>query len=127
MKATKAIALLSTVATLSLSAIIALADRPAENIAGQSAQLEHVLQDKREPLSNRDASNAEVGSDMDAVEAYRQSNLLGQSDALSKTKPYASLSLINLAVDKKSGINKIQQQNYEATNHSSSRDNRRDW
>ncbi|WP_143097653.1 hypothetical protein [Modicisalibacter xianhensis] len=126
MKATKAIALLSTVATLSLSAIIALADRPAENIAGQSAQLEHVLQDKREPLSNRDASNAEVGSDMDAVEAYRQSNLLGQSDALSKTKPYASLSLINLAVDKKSGINK-KQQNYEATNHSSSRDNRRDW
>ena len=126
MKATKAIALLSTVTALSLSASLALADRVVENDAGQSAQLEHVLQDKRKPLSNRDVSNAEDRGDMDAVEDYRQSNLLGQSDALSKTKPYASLVLINLAVDKKSGINK-KQQNYNATNHSSSRDNRRDW
>jgi len=126
MKSTKAIALLSTASALALSASLALADRAVENNTGQSAQLEHMRQDKSEPLSNRDTSNADGISGTDTVADYRRLNLLGQSDALSKTEPYAPLSLINTPTSNQTSTNN-KQQGYEATNRSSSRDNRRDW
>ncbi|QEA37646.1 hypothetical protein FGL86_00210 [Pistricoccus aurantiacus] len=80
------------------SASLALADMPYENKAGQSAQMTHDMQRQNESAASANGTwnkKSQTGNTSHRgnkfVESFRQSNTLGQSDAISKTRPYASL------------------------------------
>lgn len=72
-----------------------LADTAYENDLGQSAQMSHTIQDQdsRAGSSRHQGveSNQQELQSSQVVEEFRERNTLGQSDAMSKTKPYRSL------------------------------------
>lgn len=73
----------------------ALADTAYENDLGQSAQMSHTSQDQNSRAgssgSQRVESNQQALQSVQVVEKFRERNTLGQSDGMSKTKPYRLL------------------------------------
>lgn len=75
------------------SGAIALADTGYVNDLGQSAQMSHTVQDQKSRSSSQRDSRMEESQKASSqengvVEELRQRNTLGQSDAMSKTRPY---------------------------------------
>lgn len=89
-------AVIGIVAVSFFSATIVLADTRYDNDLGQSAQLSHTVQDQRSHSASIQDGHMEGDKKMAnqenrVVEKFRQRNTLGQSDAMSKTRPYTSL------------------------------------
>lgn len=124
MKLLKSVAIIgAAVASLS-TASLALADTAYENDSGQSAQLSHVMQGKRNQPVNEGGEVSRIQEN--AIKAYRQRNMLGQSDALSQTKPYTPLGPINPPSSYESSAGETQQ-SYDSKRNSSKIGNRQDW
>lgn len=84
-----------TVSSLS-SGAIALADTGYDNDFGQSAQMSHIVQDQQSRSSSQQKARMEESKkassqENSVVEELRQRNMLGQSDAMSKSRPYGLL------------------------------------
>lgn len=93
MKVLRSMVVLSVAVTGLSSVSLAIADTVYENDSGQSAQMSHLRQDQRSQTANE--GRAARGQADVSVRAFRQRNLLGQSDAMSQTQPYGSLSVVN--------------------------------
>lgn len=92
------------IAAISISAIsisfasITFASMPYQNTLGQSSQLTHLAKDNKTAslLDNsaafsKGAFNNAGNTSNKTIESYRDSNTLGQSDAITKSQPYTSL------------------------------------
>lgn len=72
----------------------ALADTAYENDLGQSAQMSHTIHDQNsrsDSSGDQGVESKQTLQSFQVVEEFRERNMLGQSDAMSKTKPYRSL------------------------------------
>ncbi|SHM32516.1 hypothetical protein [Vreelandella subglaciescola] len=92
------------IAAISISAMsvsyasITFASMSYENTLGQSSQLTHLAKEKKtasvlenDTVFSKSAFNNAGNISNKKIESYRDSNTLGQSDAITKSQPYTSL------------------------------------
>lgn len=95
MKTWKKIVTLGMAVTGLTSTSMVLANVSYENSEGQSAQLTHTMQDQGNQGSSQDGKKVDgslrAAAEAELVRKLGQNNTLGQSEAMSKTKPYISL------------------------------------
>jgi hypothetical protein len=95
---------LKKITAISISALgisyasLTFASMPYENTLGQSSQLTHLAKEKKtagllesNTVFSKSAFNNAGNISNKKIESYRDSNTLGQSDAITKSQPYTSL------------------------------------